>query len=295
MGRTARWLGLLVAVALAVAGSRWFATRRAPTPPPPAAARVILFAPNLTETAFALGAGDRVVAVTDWCVWPPEALDRPQVGGMIDPNLERIAALDPDLFVLQGENPDLRSFASDRGLQVASVKMDDGLDSILTGIAEIDGLLHGDDTAASDRLVTSIRDALEAQRRPVESGPRTLLVLSRTPGTLEGVYVVGPGTFLADLLDLVGARPAIPDATAPYFQLSLETLVASPPEVVVELRPGEDLDDAARDALRKDWVRPGLESARIGFVTFDGAMIPGPRVVETARHLADAIHGEAAP
>jgi len=295
MGRAGRVLGLLLVVAVALAGSRWFATRSAPRTGGEAAARVILFAPNLTETAFVLGAGDRVVGVTDWCVWPPAALERPRVGGMVDPKLERIAALDPDLLVLQGENPDLRSFADDRGLRVASVKMDDSLDSILEGIVQIDGLLHGDDLSASDRMVADLRAGLDALRRSPADGPRVLLVLSRAAGSLEGVYVAGPGTFLADLLATVGGQPALPDATAPYFQLSLESLVVDPPDVVVELRPGEPLAATDRERARDDWMRPGFEEVRVEFVEFDGCLIPGPRVVETARHLAVAVHGTTAP
>ena len=79
---------------------------------------VVLFAPSMTEAACALGYGERIVAITDYDRWPPEILDRPRIGGALDPDLERLAVLQPDLLVLQGENEQLRQFAVDAGLRI---------------------------------------------------------------------------------------------------------------------------------------------------------------------------------
>ena len=78
----------------------------------------------MTEAACVLGYADKIVAITDYDRWPQEILDRPRIGGALDPDLERLAVLDPDLLILQGENEQLRRFAEGAGLRIADVKRD---------------------------------------------------------------------------------------------------------------------------------------------------------------------------
>src|SRR5690606_34685338 len=105
-------------------------------------------APNVTETIFALGAGDRVVGVSQFCEWPPEARERRRCGGIADPNLEVIAALQPDLIVIQFDNPQTRRFAETRGIWIEEVRMDN-VASVREGIARLGALLGREDAATS--------------------------------------------------------------------------------------------------------------------------------------------------
>lgn len=244
---------------------------------------VVLFAPSMTEAACALGYADRVVAITDYDRWPPEILDRPRIGGALDPDLERLAVLDPDLLVLQGENERLRQWAASTGQRIADVKMDDELESILDGILRLDDLLGGDGSQAGEALTARIRTGLDSIARAVPAKrPRVLLVLSRTPHQLGGIFTAGAGTFLDDLLQIAGATNW---AAAPgYFEVPLDQLAADPPDFVLEYGN----DDSPEERARVWSALPG-EPLPVGAVRFDGLMIPGPRLVQSASALANAL------
>lgn len=280
-------LGLLLAVAF------WWLGRRpvADMPASTTSHRVVLFAPNLTETACELGYADRVVGITDFCVWPPSILDRPTVGGMIDPSLERITALAPDLLVVQGESDLLRGYAHQQGLRLAEVKMDDDVTSILAGFARVDSMLSG----SGDRgraLAGRVRAELDAIRQAADGRPRpkVLLILGHEPGSLRDLYTMGRGSFLNELVFAAGGESMTAAHPRSYFNLSLETLLASPPEVALELRPGEPDTPALRAQAERPWRDLGLDDVMVAVITFDGAMIPGPRIAQTARHLQAALH-----
>ncbi len=253
----------------------------APSPGGPPA-RVVLFAPNLTETACALGYAGRIVGITDYCRWPPEILDRPRVGGAIDPHLERLLGLSPDLLVLQGESPRLREFARAQGMRVASVKMDEGVESILDGIVRIDSLLGGVASSRGRALADSLRGRLDALSRTRDRPPRCLLVLGRRPDRLAEVFTCGRGTFLHELLERAGARNWAGERAEGYASPSLEALVADPPDVVIEVAAAVEGSLGQRQAL---WRGAGLETVVVRQLDGDQVMIPGPRIDRTLAQL----------
>jgi iron complex transport system substrate-binding protein len=287
---------LILGLGLALAF--WWMGRRplAPVGPANSAQRVILFAPNLTETACQLGLADRVVGITDYCVWPSAILDRPSVGGMVDPNLERITALDPDLLVVQGESDVLRRYARQQGLRLAEVKMDDDVASILAGFARVDSVLTGSPSRGL-ALASAVRAELDAIAAAVAGRPRprTLLILGHAPGSLRDLYTMGRGSFLNELVSIAGGESMTAGHPRQYFNLSLETLLAEPPEVALELRPGEADTPRLHSEAERAWRELGLTAVRVAVVTFDGAMIPGPRIAQTAHHLQSALHPKLEP
>lgn len=246
---------------------------------------VVLFAPSMTEAACALGYGELVVAITDYDRWPPEILDRPRIGGALDPDLERLAVLQPDLLVLQGENERLRQWAESAGQRIADVKMDDELESILGGILRLDDLLGGVESGAGEALTDRIRSGLDSIAAAASPDrPRVLLVLSRAPHQLGGLFTAGSGTFLDDLLEIAGAGNW---ATAEgYFEVPLDQVTADPPDLVLEY--GDAIDATPEDRLRVWGQLPGEPIPVVG-VHFDGLMIPGPRLVDSASALASAL------
>lgn len=248
---------------------------------------VVLFAPSMTEAACALGYADRIVAITDYDRWPPEILDRPRVGGAIDPDLERLAVLNPDLLVLQGEADILHRFADERGIRVEDVKMDDELESILQGILRLDEILGGPGSRRGQELVGRIRAGLDsiAARSPADSA-EVLLVLSRNPHTVDGIFTAGTGTFFDDLLKIAGATNWAAARGKGYFEAPLDLIVADPPDIVVEYAPA--IDDSEEERERAWAALPGTPP-EVRVIRFDGFMIPGPRVVESARALAEAL------
>lgn len=269
---------------LIVAGCGGHASDPAPDVPP---SRVILFGPNLTQTAVRLGQADRVVAITDYCRWPDALEEPPRVGGMIDPDLESIAQSQPDLLVLQGRSEVLRSFATAQGIRLADVKMDDDVESILRGIVRVDSLLTGT-TTRGEALVDTLRRELEALRLPVQDDPPSiLLVISRDPDTVRNLLTAGAGTFMDDLLRRLGTHGWAADRGRGYFDVSLEELVAHPPDVILEIASAGASDDPAK--WREPWVEllgPDVEVVRL--VQRD-ALVPGPGIVTTARELSRSL------
>ena len=220
---------------------------------------VVLFAPSMTEAACALGYADLIVAITDYDRWPPHILDRPRIGGALDPDLERLAVLDPDLLVLQGENERIRQWARSAGQRIEDVKMDDELESILQGILRLDDLLGGAGSEAGEALTRRIRSGLDsiADAVPPER-PRVLLVLSRTPHTLGGMFTAGRGTYLDDLLTIAGATNW---ATAlGYYEVPLDQLAADRPHssssTATTIRPRSARGCGLRCRVKRcAWVR----------------------------------------
>ena len=124
--------------------------------------RIVSVSPNITETLFALGLGDRVVGVTQFCTYPPEAQTRPQVGGYLDPNYEAILALKPDVVIFPGENEEFVHKLHELGLAALGVRHD--------SIEEILDIDHHDRPplrrrGEADRLVADIRARIDRRRR----------------------------------------------------------------------------------------------------------------------------------
>jgi len=252
--------------------------------------RVILFAPNLVESAWALGYGPKIIAITEYCVWPPQLLDLPSVGGAADPNLERIVALRPDLVVVEGDSWLLARLARASGIRWARVDMDRDLASIFRGFARLDSLLGGGASVGAEELARRIRAELEDVRaRGVGlNAGRVLLSMGHAPGGLEGLWTVGPSSFLNELLVIAGGVPYLGEGGWGYRSLSREKLLADPPRLVLELRPGQTLDAPAKEALVDSWRKAGVE-VPVAVVTFDGLLVPGPRVGQSARALQRAM------
>jgi iron complex transport system substrate-binding protein len=250
-------------------------------------------APSITECVFALGAGERVIAVTDWCTHPPEARERARVGGFLDPNLELIAALRPDLVIAQGRAPKVASLCRDRGIGIVLVDIHD-LESLYSTIGELGGLLALEEEAS--RLVSDIRGRLEKVACAVGGLPRrrVFLCTGRRPGSLATLGTTSAEGILSELLAIAGGDNVFAELDAEYSQVSKEALLARDPEVVIELRPQPDMTDAERARAASEWkALRSLRAAREGRVhvlTEEYLMTPGPRVWMTAEALARALH-----
>ena len=256
-------------------------------------ATVVLFAPSMTEAACVLGYADKIVAITDYDRWPQEILDRPRIGGALDPDLERLAVLDPDLLILQGENEQLRRFAEGAGLRIADVKMDDDIESILQGMLRLDDLLGGRESQRGEETVARIRARLDSIARAQDSArPEVLLVLSRTPHVLGGIFSAGRGTFLDELLEVAGALNWAAATGPGYFEVPLDVIAADPPDLVLEF--GGSIKGDVAERMRVWSALPGGK-IEVRAVDFDGLMIPGPRIAESAEALATVIDAGEAP
>ncbi len=252
--------------------------------------RLISLAPSVTETLFALGLGDRVVGVGDYTFWPAEAEKKPRVGGLIDPNLERIAALHPDLAVLLPSERDIGTKLAALGVATLIVPNESlaDIEASFRTIAVRCGVPE-----AGEKLATQWHAAL-APRVPAQGGPKpkVLLVVERPAGRLGDLYVAGPGTYLDELLVRLGGENVFADAPTLYPQASLEEVVARKPDLIFELR-SDPPSEAARQALIADWqplsAVPAVKNGRIRVIAGTFTLIPGPRLPELYRAMAAAL------
>ncbi|MGD2174497.1 MAG: helical backbone metal receptor [Candidatus Brocadiaceae bacterium] len=256
--------------------------------------RIICMSPAVAEIAFAVGAGDRVVGVSQHTRYPPAALDRPTCGGFFNPNFELILGLAPDLIITQGEAEELRRFASRNGMNLVSLSLSD-LDSIFAAIRRVGDVLEVGTQA--ELVCAEMRYRLAKVRASVGRMPRipVLLVTGREPGALSDIYTVGPGSFLHDLIRVAGGRNAFADLGSSYGAINKEALIERSPRVIVELH-GEggnrrELEAQVRRLWRALAPLPAVREGRVYVMTATYALIPGPRVVRVAEQLSELIHG----
>jgi iron complex transport system substrate-binding protein len=245
--------------------------------------RIVALSPTATECLFALGLGERVVGVGDFSDYPAEARTRPRLGGLLNPNLEGIAALSPDLVVLVKSERDLAAKLEPLGiatLVVGSESIAD-VEAGMRAIARRCGV-----TEAGERLAGEFRRGL----RPRAAGGwkvRVMVSVGREAGRLSAIYVAGPGTFYDELLHRLGAQNVFGDTKTLYPQVGPEQVMARRPEVILELR-ADPLAGVAAEALVADWRKlplPEGEHPAVAVIAGDYAMIPGPRLPQLYREM----------
>lgn len=259
-------------------------------------ARLVSTAPGVTEILYALGLGPKVVGVTTFCRYPADALSKPKVGTFIQPDFERIAAQRPDLVFIIRNPIDLAAKLRRLGLRVEELRLDT-VDEILASIRQA-GRAAGV-AAAGDALAARLRAELDSLREPASQRPRVtaLYIVDRTPGTLQGMFAAGPGSYLDELMTLAGGRNVAPAAGGPFPKISLEQVLAADPEVIFDM--GDSMQGRAaaagtRRAKLALWANyAGLRAVRnrrVYDVSSDAFVVPGPRLVEAARALEALLH-----
>jgi iron complex transport system substrate-binding protein len=255
--------------------------------------RIISLVPSLTEMLYAVGAGPQVVAVSSYDEFPPAVKTLPRVGALLDPDVERILALRPDLVLTYGSQTTLEAQLARAGIKVFSYRHA-GIAGILQGLRTL-GAATGH-ASAGDRKAREVQaqlDAVRARVRPFPR-PRTLLVFGRQPQSLQQIYVSGGVGFMHDLLDVAGAANVFADVSRESVQPSQETLLIRAPDAILEVRANNPLTPPQVAAERRTWAPlasiPAVRNGRIYFLAADYLMAPGPRVALAAEALARALH-----
>jgi iron complex transport system substrate-binding protein len=264
--------------------------------PPTGRNGIVSLGPNITETLFELGLGERVIGVTEFCDFPPQVASIAKVGGYSNPNFEKISLLRPAAIVLQGNPPEIVALANRNGFSVISCNMDN-LATIDSGIATIGKAFQCESVAAA--LQTRIKNELDAIRAAVKDLPtrKVLIVNMRQDHTLDTLFTVGGPSFLSELLDIAGGENIFNDEKAAYFEASKETVVLRNPDVIIEFHAGEKLSHDDETAFIADWnAMPGLSAVQkkdIHLFMESYGLRPGPRVPLIARQFAAWLHPDA--
>ncbi len=269
---------------------------RAATPQDQTPRRIVSLVPATTEMLFLIGAGDRVVGVSNYDHFPPEVERVRKVGGLLDPDVETLLSLKPDLVVVYDTQADLK-----QQLERANVPMYNyahrGLPDI-TGTVRALGARIGMKGNA-DAAAARIEEQLAAIGRRVAGRPRpsTLLVFGREEGTLRRVHASGGYGFLHDVLELAGGTDVLNDLHKQSVEMSTEMILTRKPDVILELHYGNSLKPSAFDAERLVWNAlpslPAVRNKRVYLLAGDEFVVPGPRIVVAAERFARTLHPDA--
>jgi ABC-type Fe3+-hydroxamate transport system substrate-binding protein len=232
---------------------------------------------------FAIGVGDRLVGRTTWCDYPPEALGVPSVGDGMPPNVEAVAARQPDLVVLYHSGANVTAAEQLERLGIRTVLLDLNLLEDLGPAAQRLGVLTGR-PAAADSLAT-VMDSLASQPLAPSTQSLVFIVWDNPP------IVIGAGSYLDRLAALAGARNVFHDIGSPSAQVSIETIAARDPDVIVLVRDSASAEPPGL-TRRPEWraIRAVRERQ---IVQLTGSLFgrPGPRVAEAVREFRRRLHG----
>jgi iron complex transport system substrate-binding protein len=246
--------------------------------------RIISLAPSNTEILFALGLGDKVVGVTMYCDYPPEAQDKEKVGDYYGPDIEKIIALQPDLILATDFHRfDLIPALEEQGLTVFAVAPQT-LDDVLESIQKI-GEITDKETEASE-LVNGMRgkiEEIEEQTKELEQKPRVFYMTWHDP-----VWTVGRNTWIDDLINIAGGV----NIFSPYFEsgamVEIEWVIFLNPEIIITSEWSYEWALNATELASTNASQTG----RIYTFDDDLAQRPGPRLVEGLDWFAYLIHPE---
>jgi ABC-type Fe3+-hydroxamate transport system substrate-binding protein len=246
--------------------------------------RIVCLVPSVTDTAFALGAGDDVVAVSDYTKYPPAALKKPSIGSLVKPSLETILSYHPDL-VLGTEIPGSEETTAQLQAVGIPVYLVDplGLDGILKSVSSIgDALNRAPQAVALDADLARRIAAVKAQTAG-KVAPRVLMPIWYDP-----IITIGKHAFITEILEAAGARSVTDDLASDWPQISMEALIARAPDALVLIRGG-------KIPLNILQSRPGwstLPAIKAGNIYYVSAAIqdPSPVAIDALEEMAKQFH-----
>jgi iron complex transport system substrate-binding protein len=253
--------------------------------------RLVSLAPSVTETLFILGLGSLVVGDTDYCEYPPEAKLKPRVGSNLNPSLEKIVALKPDL-VFGSPQANRRETADQLerlGIPVYGVKADT-VEETLASIRDL-GKVMGHESEAT-RLVNDLDHRIQAvtkrvkQRKP----PRVLFVVWYRPLT-----TAGEKTFISDVIRHAGGEPISKGLAGEWPKMSLEEALRLDPDVILFPRSESFAPELAEFQLLPGWRNLRAVKARRMYMISDAIIRSSPRLVDSLEEVARILHPEREP
>ncbi|MEP6945016.1 MAG: helical backbone metal receptor [Acidobacteriota bacterium] len=262
--------------------------------------RVISLAPNLTESIFAVGAGDRLVGVTTFCNYPDEAKAIAKIGDTMTPNMESIVALKPDIVFVSTASQ-IQTFMTTleaNGIAVYVLSAD-SLQAVYKDLHQL-GIIF-DTTAETERLV----DGLAEREQSIEKAVGSPIVNDELPAvhdkrvgvvkvfvqiSKEPLFTIGKGAFLNDLIKSAGGRSVTENVGSAFPKLSKETALALQPEAII-LSDSED-NREPNEVFRNS---PAVKNGHVYRINADLLSRPGPRLVDALEAIARDLHPEKFP
>jgi len=249
--------------------------------------RVVTLTPSATELVHAVGATGLLVGVDEYSTFPAEVAGLPEVGSFLAPNLEAILRLDPDLVITDDIHADVEAALRDAGIESLTCDMH-SLADVRAGLEKVAARLGR--VEAGRRAVAEIEVAVDAAgghrhgRRP-----RVLAVIDREVGGLGNMVAAGPGSWVDELLAIVGAENVLAAAGVRYPKITPEEILRGAPEVIVDAS-----FVAAAERPAADWASvaevPAVRDGRVVVLKEPYFLSPSPRVAEALAALEGALY-----
>lgn len=249
--------------------------------------RIISLAPSSTEILFAIGVGDKVIGVTDYCNYPKEALTKEKVGGFSNPNVEKIISLKPDLVVLYKSFPKEifnqleKNLPNTQFIVLDPKTYEDVMKNIL-----LLGKVFGKEENARKIYNTMLQEWLTVQKQTVKikKSPKVLFLLWNDP-----FISASPGTFIGDLLKKVKAKNIVENLEPEYPVLSVEYILSKDPDfIIIGEMSGISIESILKHPLLKD--TNAVKNKRVYTINDDLVFRPGPRLSEGLKAIFQIIY-----
>jgi iron complex transport system substrate-binding protein len=243
-------------------------------------ARVVSTTPSSTEVVAAAGGAARLVGVDRYSTWPPEVKGLPVVGDFVSPSIEAILQLTPDLVVLDAVQARTAEALAAGGIRTLVLPMHT-IDDVLEGLTRTGQALGSQ--AEADRARAGLERAIAAARQRGQARarrPRVLLVVDREVGELRSLVASGPGSYLDQLVTLLGGENVLAGSSVRYPKISPETVIETAPDIILDATHTSDPASALRDWQRLAAV-PAVAAGRVHMIGSEGDgyyVSPGPRL-----------------
>ena len=259
--------------------------------------RIITLAPSITEMAFALGLDDKVIAVTNYCDYPAKVNLLPKVGGYINPNIEAIVALQPDLVIVIASQ--VRTIKQFQQLNIPTLAVyNSNLEDIKTSIKMIGDATQHQDQAQN--LLTEIEHKITNIHNEIIDYPHPKVMItmghSMNSKQVKIIYIAGQHDFYNDLITLAGGQNAYQGQHLKIPSLSIEGIMQLNPEVIIDIFPEADDHNTNIIQAKQRWMNlnhvNAVKNNRVYIIEENYATIPGPRIFKLLDKLARLIHPE---
>ena len=245
--------------------------------------RAVSLAPNLTEIVFAVGAGDKLVGRTSYDNFPPEAQKIQTIGDTMNPNIENIIALKPNIVLISTASQ-IETFTKTLDQQNIAyfVTNPNNLEDIYKSINQIGEIFGKSDRARE--IVESLKKRVaevEAKTKNTEK-PKVFLQVSK-----DSIYTIGKDSYITDLISRAGGVSVTKNVTTAYFPLSKETAAALNPDVIILSESEDNL--TPNDALKNS---PAVKNGKVFKINADIISRPSPRIVDALEQIARMLHPE---
>jgi iron complex transport system substrate-binding protein len=260
----------------------------APAGRPSIPERIVSMAPNITETIYALGLGDKLVGATTFCTYPEAARSVPRIGGFGQFNFEAIVALRPDLVILHREYDAEQKRLDGLGiphLETGSYFIGDILETI-RAIGSACGA-----EGAGQELADQLNARVSQLRKHIEKPPRVLITFGGSAGDeIEQIHAFGTECIHNELLEIAGGENVV-RTRLPYSILSREAVLRLNPDIIIQLAPGQEAVGDPSNAWKKMADVAAVRNGQVYLLTGDYTCIPGPRFIQTLEDFSRIIGG----